>query len=445
MSDGFSDDGTFGHPDDPGFTADDYAEIAAIGDAIRYEPAVDNRDLNDDFVQYGSDAVRDALGKATRPPGDKSDGLPMRTLDLAALSKIDPSAKRFAIERIAPLGEVTLFTGAGSAGKSLLAQQLSTAAAAGVQCLGMGVQPAVAVYVTCEDDADELHWRQAHICRALGVDMAALAGRLHITSLRGELDNMLTVEIEKGDRKPSASFERLSTMVRTVGAGLVFLDNVAHLFGGNENDRGEVTQFVNLLNRLAGDTGAAVILIGHPPKSAKPGDQAHDFSGSTAWLNAVRSQFFMEHDLETDLRRVRSGKANYAAKGDVASFRWHNFAFVRDEDLPEDIAKSLSETIKMNGENSAFMRCLTICAERKRAVSHVPGSNYAPKIFAGMIEGKGIPPSGYAAAMERLLHLGEIELAAPLWQDKSRHWKQGIKAVGKCGDPSAATPCGDPR
>ena len=59
------------------------------------------------------------------------EALPIPALDLVALSSRDPMPKRFAIERVAPLGEVTLFTGAGSAGKSLLGQQIVTCAAAG--------------------------------------------------------------------------------------------------------------------------------------------------------------------------------------------------------------------------------------------------------------------------------------------------------------------------
>src|SRR3546814_19155736 len=78
--------------------------------------------------------------------------------------------------------------------------------------------------------------------------------------------------------------------MEVTGSKLVFLDNVAHLFTGNENDRGQVTRFVNLLNRLAGNTGAAILLIGHPNKS---GDT---YSGSTAWLNAVRSQITIDHE-----------------------------------------------------------------------------------------------------------------------------------------------------
>jgi hypothetical protein len=221
----------------------------------------------------------------------------LQSLDLAALATIKPQAKHFAIERLAPLAEVTLFTGPGSAGKSLLGQQLATCAAAGLSCLGLAVIPGPAIYLICEDGADQLHWRQAHICDVLGVPMASLAGKLHLMSLCGELDNALTIDApERGKAVPSPTYTRLVQTIEASGAKLVILDNVGHLFIGNENDRGDVTRFVNLLNRLAGTTGAAILLLGHPPKPGRPNDVAHDYSGSTAWLNAVRSQFKIDHE-----------------------------------------------------------------------------------------------------------------------------------------------------
>ena len=98
-----------------------------------------------------------------------ADALPLPTLNLAELAMIPATAKQFAIERIAPLAETTLFTGPGSAGKSLLGQQLATAGAAGLPCLGLNVRPGPTLYLTCEDDAEQLHWRQEHLCTAMGV------------------------------------------------------------------------------------------------------------------------------------------------------------------------------------------------------------------------------------------------------------------------------------
>lgn len=363
---------------------------------------------------------------ATIEPGEASEAIAaaaIQTLDWAALAKVNPSPKAFVIPKLAPAGEVTLFTGAGSAGKSLLAQQLATALAAGVPTLRLDMGQAPAIYLTCEDDEGQLHWRQAHICKALGVPMASLAGQLHIVSLRGALDNSLGAEGPDGEFILSASYHRIAALIRRTGAKLVALDNVAHLFPGNENDRGEVTRFINALNRLAGENGAAILLLGHPNKS---GD---DYSGSTAWLNAVRSQFVIEHDLQSDMRTVTVGKANYARKGDQLRFAWVDWAFVHEHDLPPDTARKLADTAKAHAGNDAFKRCLALCNERKRNVSHQPGSNYAPMIFAGMPEAKGHKKADFAAAMERLLTIGAIELDAELWRDEHRKPRRGIRLV----------------
>lgn len=343
------------------------------------------------------------------------------TLDLAKLAKIGPKPKRFVIPNLAPAGEVTLFTGPGSAGKSLLAQQFATALAAGVPTLGLEMSKSSAIYITCEDDDEQLHWRQAHICKALGVQMEALAGLLHLASLRGALDNALTSVLAQGKLQLTQTYQRLAALIRLTGANFVALDNVAHLFSGNENDRGEVTQFVNALNRLAGETGAAIVLLGHPNKSGA------NYSGSTAWLNAVRSQIYIDHDLATDMRTLTVGKANYAQKGSTIPFAWVDWAFIHKDDLPLGTARALADTAAATNENAAFLRCLAACTEQRRNVSHRPGSNYAPKIFAGMTEAKGVKFGGFEAAMERLLHIRKIELDVDLWPGANRHHKHGIR------------------
>lgn len=359
-------------------------------------------------------------------PGEASEAIAaaaIETLDWAALANVTPAPKTFVIPWLAPAGEVTLFTGPGSAGKSLLAQQLATALAAGVPTLRLDMGQAPAIYLTCEDDEGQLHWRQEHICKALDVPVASLAGKLHVASLRGALDNALGAEGPDGEFILSASYHRLAAMIRRTGAKLVALDNVAHLFAGNENDRGEVTRFVNALNRLAGESGAAIILLGHPNKA---GDS---YSGSTAWLNAVRSQFTIEHDLQSDMRTVTVGKANYARKGDQLRFAWMDWAFVLEDDLPPDTARQLADTAKAHAGNDAFLRCLALCTERRRNVSHQPGSNYAPKIFVGMPEAKGMKRPEFEAAMERLLSLGRIECDAELWRGPDRKPRRGIRLV----------------
>ncbi len=354
------------------------------------------------------------------------DAAPIPTLDLLELSKAKAQPKEFVIERLAPAGEVTLFTGAGSAGKSLLAQQLATAAAAGTRTLGFSIEQMSSIYVTCEDDPGQLHWRQEHICAALNAPLESLAGKLHLASLRGELGSELATFAADGVLKPTRAFDRLSATIRQTGSRLAFLDNVAHLFTGNENDRGEVTRFVGLLNRLAGETGAALILLGHPNKA---GDT---YSGSTAWLNAVRSQFMVEHDEKTDARTLTIGKANYARKGDQTRFFWHEWAFVAEDDLPPDRARDLFETQRSAGHNEIFLACLSEMARQKRAVSESPNAaNFAPKVFLRMSEAKGLTKPMLVEAMDRLFRRGMIE-RAELWRGPDRKPVFGLRTV--CND-----------
>ena len=191
-------------------------------------------------------------------------------------------------------------------------------------------------------------------------------------------------------------------------------------------------------------TGAAIMLLGHPNKA---GDS---YSGSTAWLNAVRSQVFMgraegdDDDADTDSRTVTVGKPNYCARGEALRFRWHEWAFILEDDLPTDTRAELAQVTRAHSENAAFMRCLAAATMARRAVSHNPGVNYAPSVFAKMAEGKGLSRRAFEAAFERLLHIGEIELDQQLWKRENRTWKFGLRAASKRTDPPAPTPRTDP-
>lgn len=353
------------------------------------------------------------------PPGLYKDSLSTRHMqempadtfplaDLALWSNVEPTPKPFVMPGFAPARELTLATGAGGANKSTFGQQLATCVAAGVPMLGLDVMAGKALYITAEDDDDRLHWMQAHICRALGVRMADLAGRLHLASLRGRLGNELATFDHEGKLRPAPSFQMLKATIEATGAELVVLDNAAHLFAGNENDRQQVTAFVNLLYSLCRDLGVTVILVAH---SNKAGDS---YSGSTAWLNAVRSQIVLsrpEGSIDPDERVLTLGKANYARQGEEIRFRWHDFALVRDSDLPDDMRAQIAEAAATAGANAAFLECLRarVAQGDGREVGPSPGPNYGPAQFEGMPQAKGFNKEALKRAMDRLYSLGRIK------------------------------------
>lgn len=362
-------------------------------------------------------------------PGEAS----FNIIDPSCWQGQEPPAREWMLDGWLPRRRAAYITGAGGAGKSLLGQQLATCIALGEPLFGIATQQAPAIYLTAEDDADELQRRQRAICRTLGTQEANLRGTLFHISLFGQTANeMVTFDREDG-MQTTPAWKKLVNAARMTGAKFIVLDNVSHLFAGNEIDRSQVTAFANLLNSLALEIDGTVLLIGHPNKS---GDA---YSGSTAWENAFRARLYFDAPkddhahTDPDARRLSLPKANYARKGSAIDVRWHEGALILDGDDGPSPASQLRDIGIANAENEAFLRCLDKATSDRRAFSHVPGVNYAPKRFAEMVEGSRFDQEAFRRAMERLIHLGEIELDQPLWQGKNRHWKQGIRRAKGVG------------
>jgi RecA-family ATPase len=346
--------------------------------------------------------------------------------DLSAWAQHEPEPKSFRMAGIIPEGEVTLFTGPGGTNKSTFGLQLCAASAAGKAMLGIAVEPGPALYVTAEDDDRENHWRLRKIAHAIGTTLDGLAGKLSVVSLRGRLNNELATFDAEGKLRPAPAFALLRATIEQAGAKLIVLDNVGHLYIGNENDRGQVTGFINLLYQLCRELGVTIVLIGHPNKA---GDS---YSGSTAWLNAVRSQIVLqrpEDGFDPDARILTLGKANYARPDQQLAFRWHDFALILDKDLPDDRRVEIEAIVRDNSDDDLFLRCLRERTRQRRAVSEKTGRNLAPVVFAAMPEARNVSKERLDRAMDRLFRMGRIE-RAELWKGDDRKPIFGLREAG---------------
>lgn len=205
-----------------------------------------------------------------------------RAIDWAALAERGiPPDRAWLISHWLGKG-ATLLAGSGGVGKSLLAQTIATALALGVPFIDTITQPQRVLMWACEDDHDELWRRQVAICSLFGVSLGELAERLIIEPRLG-LDNSLFVPIY-GTPTWTPLKEELLAQVGDYKAEVLILDNIGQTYGCNENDRHAVTVYVNGCGSLASST----LLLGHPAKAAKS-----EFSGSTAWENAVRMRWYL--------------------------------------------------------------------------------------------------------------------------------------------------------
>lgn len=118
-----------------------------------------------------------------------------------------------------------MLTGEGGVGKSLLTQMLCTAIALGKPFLGMETERRNSLYVTCEDDADELWRRQDAICDAFGVTRDDLDGKLFLCSLSGLLETALAGEGGKGGVETTDRWRSLELTSRQLNIGFFALDN----------------------------------------------------------------------------------------------------------------------------------------------------------------------------------------------------------------------------
>jgi len=241
-----------------------------------------------------------------------------------------PPSRDWAMDYWIGMGHVTGLWGRGAIGKSFAAQQIGTALALGRDFVGRIKQPRVVLMWAAEDDHDELWRRQLPICKRFGVPLSALRGMLNIEPMAAVDCSLL--ESVQGEVVFTSMLQALSDQIAEFKAEVVILDNIARLYGGNENDRHQVTRFIGGLNRGAAATGAAVLLLGHP---AKPKES--EYSGSAAWENSCRGRLWLtdkppdqQHNIgqededeppTNDKRYLCKRKVNYTSN-DVAILSW---------------------------------------------------------------------------------------------------------------------------
>lgn len=321
--------------------------------------------------------------------------------------------RRWLLNGWVPDGYVSLLSGDGGTGKSLLAMQLATCAAVGVPFLGIEMAPRKVLYLACEDDRDEMHRRQADINVSLGQEWPDLDGQLFWKAVFGE--DATLAGLDKGGRRivSTALYANLRKFCRAKGIQLVIVDTLADTFGGLEIDRQQVTRFVRLLQDIARENDGAVILVGHP--SASGIREGTGISGSTAWRNAVRAVISFRRPTEEegfgpcrgDLRILERMKGNYAPTEGALHVRYHEGAFALDGD-PEVPTMGTDIFVVKSKVESALKEALA--AGREPSPSR-NAANYAPKMLLGYRDVRGLTRNQLAAAVDRMLEKRLLRIA----------------------------------
>ena len=197
--------------------------------------------------------------------------------------------------------------------------------------LALAAEPAPVLFLTWEDEPEEFNRRLHALPSQRGEEVQ---GRLRALNLEGYGALWAARAGKHRDTEGDVTGvgRKVEAVVRAHRPRLVVVDPVAAAFGCNENDRAAVRRWLSHLNSLARETGAAILLISHPPKHS-----GSDYSGSTDWDNGVRAAWTLDPKPSSQWSyypasdkglKAAAGlalaltKANYARKGQSVWLRW---------------------------------------------------------------------------------------------------------------------------
>jgi len=150
----------------------DMATIAGIDDDT-------SQSLMSDATKVPKDS-RARCGTVVRDPNAGLD-----TVCAADLAGRPVPSRQWHVENVIPGRTVTGLSGDGGTGKTILAEQLAAATAGAGKWLGFRPSPGPVLYLSAEDEIDELHRRLVEIAGDAGIDLADLRD-LHFIPLAGQ-------------------------------------------------------------------------------------------------------------------------------------------------------------------------------------------------------------------------------------------------------------------
>lgn len=331
-----------------------------------------------------------------------------------------PSQREWAVPGCILKRQVTMLYGEGAIGKSILALQLAGATVLAREWLGCKPEPGPVIYLGAEDDEDELRLRLHDIAAHFDEPMSELIENgLHASSYAGE-DMTLVRFGSDGDVEPTPLCKALWERAQIVRPVMIILDTLSDIFGGDENNRAQVSAFVGLLRRLAIVANCAVIVNAHPSQSGS----SSGTSGSTAWHGKVRGRLHLRAankdeggSADPDLRVLEFKKLQYGPLPPKMMLSMQDGVFV-----PAMAGSSTDPQIAGQRAEEVFMALLNRFTRDGRNVTDKKGTSYAPAAFAKEREAvsERLNKTALAEAMLRLFDSRKIHVVTEGPKSKQR-------------------------
>lgn len=213
-----------------------------------------------------------------------------------------------------PMGALTLLSGRGGAGKSLLSFWLAARVSRGeLDGALQGTPSPVAVF----QSEDAWATSTAPRLRVAGADpdrtLQPIASEVAVRAGRrpGVFVPMLPAELDS-----------VEEYIEATGARLVVMDVLTGMFAGglSTDDQLDVRRVVGGLQSVATRTGAAIVAVNHLRKGGE-GVSGEDVAGSHEFRDSVQSLWLASYDSDMQRTVMRQDKYNLGVLGTAFSYR----------------------------------------------------------------------------------------------------------------------------
>lgn len=411
----------------------------AINDA-QFSPPLDVNEVLDICSRYRHQNLGMSATLSVLDPESKfgEDFDPQK--GVVQISSAPPPKRSYVFSDQVTLGTMCVLGGSGGVSKTMLTLQMAIAAACGKNLGHIQVDEGASLLFLGEEDEAERDRRMGAICSHMGADHQLVKKRVKCFGAAG-IDIRLTKKIDANAQATNLG-DKVIQMAKDhatqSGAPLriIAFDHARLVLGGDPNDAEDVTQLTRVLTHIARETGAAVFLLAHSPKSviSKQGNEINsaDIAGSTAFVDNSRASFMMwtmrddeakNHHVSPTERseyvRLENVKANYARTG---GGYWLKRVYMSDWDVAvlEPVylqSKSLFQTKDTSDLQDKILREL-----RKK---HGGVSERRLRDMAGKDGVLGASDSKVRHAIDAMLEEGVIERRTPTSEEKKLHRLSG--------------------
>lgn len=200
--------------------------------------------------------------------------------DLGAMLEAEPVSRTWAIDKLAPIGKVTVVAGPGGVSKSMLMLHTLVHAAMGQEWAGFTYdEPLRSLYVSYEDDTQELHKRVNTLARAMReandgtLDLlydvnSTLRQNLRMFAADDEATSwlLLTKPDRFGQPERTDRVEWLIGYLKTKRIRMLCLDPAVYTHQLEENNIADMATYMQTLTHIAKQAQCAVVVLHHMNK-----------------------------------------------------------------------------------------------------------------------------------------------------------------------------------